>query len=93
MFYRVWSKTKRAHFILNWSEFEQLLFGHYYSVQYPERKLSQFIILCGFIYKRKFFPPIFEIIRKIVFPVFNASRLGDTVFIENFIVAFAAHFS
>ena len=36
---------------------------------------------------------IFEIIREIVFPVFNASRLGDTVSIENFIVAFAAHFS
>ena len=40
-----------------------------------------------------FFPPIFEIIREIVFPVFNASRLDDTVSIENFIVAFAAHFS
>ena len=43
--------------------------------------------------KANFFPPIFEIIREIVFPVFNASRLDDTVSIENFIVAFAAHFS
>ena len=34
-----------------------------------------------------------EIIREIVFPVFNASRLDHTVSIENFIVAFAAHFS
>ena len=91
MFYRVWSETKCALFILNILNLKNSFLVIIIQCSNLNKNCLNLLSFVGLYMNEKFLPNLRKI-REFVFPVFNTSQLGDTNSTENLIVVSAAYF-
>ena len=91
MFYRVWSETKSALFILNILNLKNSFLVIIIQCGNLNKNCFNLLSFVDLYMNEKFLLNLWKI-REFVFPVFNTSQLSDTVSTDNFIIVSAAYF-